>query len=139
MPPFEEKGGEAPFNGLTAAVQPAIYLPAATVQSPVGFCAAPVQPSVDTIALAIEAFRQSIPTCRVRPAGLAIEIAIDPVAARVEALLDPIALAIQAPFHAVAGISQGCTGAQQQPRRNDDTFPYVHDPLPGSSRNCLMS
>jgi hypothetical protein len=133
------KGAEAPFIILPATVHPAIYLPAATVQSPVGHCAATVQASIDTITLAVESLRQSVPACCIRPTGLAIEIAIDPVAARVEALLDPITLAIQTRFHAVSGIGQSSAGAQQQPGRNDDTFPYVHNLLLGSRTYCLKS
>jgi hypothetical protein len=133
-----KKGAEAPFVDLLAAVDPAVDLPAAAVKAPVGFRATSVQPPVDTITLAIQSLRKSVPASRVRATGLAIEIAIDPVAALIEAMLDPVALAVETRFHAVAGVGQSATGTKQKPGRNDDTLPYVHDPLPVGTTNCVM-
>ena len=127
MNPHATKKGPQPLSRLPAA----IYLPAATVETPVGRFAATVQPPIDAIAFAIEALRQTlVPGC-IRASRLAIEVTVDPVAAIVEALFDAIAFVIETLLDAVAGVGERRAGAKQQPCRDDDTFPYVHDPLRG--------
>ena len=112
-----------------------IDLLAAAVEATIDGFSATIHTPIHLVAFAIEPFRQAVPAGSIGSIRLAIEIAIDAIAAAIVAFFDAITLAIEAILDAIAGVGERCAAAEQQPGYHNDSLPDVHNPL----RGCLCS
>ena len=129
-----------------AIVQPPVDAIALVIKTAVGAVTAVIQVPVDSVTLAIQPIRQLVPACiggsvgtSVQPSvdsvALVVEALVNAITAIVQALIDSIAAIVQALFDAIAmicqrGAAQRQTGQRYHGKNCPECGPVVHDRAP---------